>query len=318
MLFREKILLSNCDSVRALGPEELRQRVLLGLTFADGVVLTPAIAIDNPELSRVLQQYSVRKYLSEEGAGKLVVRGPRLSSRIDLHDYFLQLPDNHIFSSISGAPRKSELSSEQRSELLRRLDDLQGALGAVQAKGERIELTRTSLQDEIAKRLASPEAIGQLFADQETHARYMADVQGCISRSDWYAATDRCDYLTTRTRRAIRAELIDPAYNSLFVAPSEGFLQDNIRYLSGLPPQLLDASVNLRALRRELALVQYPIKLFKLVSSLATDELLKLLTAEALDYVEGKMLDKGLDQFTRRNWFGLYPKLRRVMGLEIK
>src|SRR5690554_6959094 len=85
MLFKEKLLLSNCDSVRALDGNELRKRFLTGLAFADGVVLSPNALIDNTGIAEVISQSNVTKYLNEEGQGKLVIRGfgDRKSTRLN-------------------------------------------------------------------------------------------------------------------------------------------------------------------------------------------------------------------------------------------
>ena len=112
--------------------------------------------------------------------------------------------------------------------------------------------------------------------------------------------------------------MIDPAYNSLFAKASEGFLQDNIRFLQGVPEQVLDSSIAFKALRREIELVQYPIKVFNFISSLGAGEVIKFLTDEALGSLEDKMMETGESYMTRRNWFGLYPRMRSFMGLEIK
>ena len=89
MLFKEKLLLANCDSVHAHGHEELRKRFLTGLAFADGVVLPPNTLIDNLELANALGQMNVIKYLNEEGKGKFVIRGFGLSRFATLQEFGL-------------------------------------------------------------------------------------------------------------------------------------------------------------------------------------------------------------------------------------
>lgn len=75
MLFKEKLLLSNCDSVRQLELEKIRQRFLTSLAFGDGVVLTPNTIFDNENIDLLIERKNVHKYLNEEGKGKFVVRG---------------------------------------------------------------------------------------------------------------------------------------------------------------------------------------------------------------------------------------------------
>src|SRR5690606_23443667 len=98
MLFKEKLLLSNCDSVRTLDRNELRTRLLTGLAFADGVVLSPNALIDNLEVARTISQSNVVEYLNEEGRGKLVIRGFGLGEQRCLTDYYHALPGSFILS----------------------------------------------------------------------------------------------------------------------------------------------------------------------------------------------------------------------------
>ncbi|AQZ93706.1 hypothetical protein ACFSB1_08055 [Halopseudomonas phragmitis] len=319
MLFKEKLLLSNCDSVRGLSGPEWRKRFLTGLAFADGVVLSPNTLIDNAEVVQALSQQNVIKYLNEEGSGKLVIRGFNLSQYTSLLDYYQALPDNFIISSLPGAPSKGQLSSQQQRELLQRLQRLQQALGEVKPRLETLVLARESLRDEIFRRLDSPDAVGQVFESDGERTLFMLRGQQCISRSDWYSHAQA--FFHSRGQDAFarfRAEVIDPAYNALFAVPNEGFLQDNIRFLQGVPEAVLDSGIAFKALRREIELIQYPLKVFNFISSLGAGEVARFLTDEALNYLEDKMTDVGEGYLTRRNWFGMYPRLRQFMGLEIK
>ena len=67
MLFKEKLLLSNCDSVKRLPAEQLKKRFLTGMAFGDGVVLSPNMLIDNTGFEALLARRNVVKYLNEEG-----------------------------------------------------------------------------------------------------------------------------------------------------------------------------------------------------------------------------------------------------------
>jgi len=46
--------------------------------------------------------------------------------------------------------------------------------------------------------------------------------------------------------------------------------------------------------------------------------LFKILTDEALGYIEDKTKKTSVSFLSRKNWFGLYPILSKKMGLEIK
>lgn len=319
MLFKEKLLLSNCDSVRALDGNELRKRFLTGLAFADGVVLSPNALIDNPGIAEVIDQSNVIKYLNEEGAGKLVIRGFGMGEYADMREYYHALPDSFILSSLPGTPCKGELDRYQQRQMNDRVAALQAALSSVQPAVEGLSLDRTSLRNEVLARLTAPESARHYFETDGDHQLFMLGASQLISRSQWYGYAQ--NFFTARglaTFPLMRAEIIDPAYNSLFAVTNEGFLQDDIRYLTGIPEAVLDASIAIKSLRREIELIQYPLKLFEIISSLGAGELVRYLTDEAVGYIEDKMVDSGKSWMTRKNWFGMYPRMRRFMGLEIK
>ena len=319
MLFKEKLLLSNCDSVRALDSTELRKRFLTGLAFADGVVFSPNALIDNPGITEALDQFNVIKYLNEEGAGKLVIRGFGIGEYGSLQEYYHALPDSFILSSLPGAPTKGDLDRHQQQIVHERLGRLQGTLRAVSPSVESLSLPQESLRNEVRQRLSLDNAGQQYFANDDDYQLFLQDTEQLISRSQWYNYAQ--NFFASRNPEGfaqLRAEIVDPAYNSLFAHPSEGFLQDDIRYLSGLPEVVLDAGIVFKALRREIELIQYPLKLFNIISSLGSGEIVRYLTDEAISYIEDKMTESGKSYITRKNWFGMYPRMRRFMGLEIK
>src|SRR5690606_10326145 len=139
-----------------------------------------------------------------------------------------------------------------------------------------------------------------------------------ISRSQWYTYAQ--NFFGARglgTFPQMRAEIIDPAYNSLFAVTNEGFLQDDIRYLTGIPEVILDAGVAIKSLRCEIDLFQYLLMVLVIISWLGAGELVRYLIGEDIGYVEDKLVDGGESWMTRKNWFGMYPLMRRFMGLEI-
>lgn len=319
MLFKEKLLLSNCDSVRALDGNELRKRFLTGLAFADGVVLSPNALIDNLGITEVIDQSNVIKYLNEEGAGKLVIRGFGMEEHASLQEYYHALPDSFILSSLPGAPRKGELDRYQQRQMGDRVASLQAALSSVRPAVESLSLARESLRNEVLTRLQGSTSGQHYFAGNEDYQLFLTGTDQLISRSEWYNYSQ--NFFAARGTEAfpmLRAEIIDPAYNSLFANTDEGFLQDDIRYLTGIPEVVLDASIAIKSLRNEIQLIQYPLKLFEIISSFGTGEIVRYLTDEAIGYIEDKMVDSGKTYMTRKNWFGMYPRMRRFMGLEIK
>lgn len=319
MLFKEKLLLSNCDSVRKLDTEEIRKRFLTGLTFADGVVLSPNAVIDNVDFHRLITRKNVVKYLNEEGHGKLVIRGFNLYEGQTLFDYYNSLPDNFIISSITGSPQKSEITREQSSSLIERIILTQEALNQIGYKMEKLEIPKESLRNEVYKRIDDNEAIGHFFSDSDARNKFIRIGEDKYSRSQWYQLAD--DYFIDERHNSadkFKIEVIDPAYNSLFATKGEGFLQDQIKLINDVPEIILDTGVAFRSLRDEIKLIEYPIKAFEFITSLSAGSIIKFLTDEALEYAEDKLTEKGKSYLTRKNWFGMYSKMKKRIGLEMK
>lgn len=320
-MLKEKILLSNCDSVRRLSKDELKKRFLTGMVFGDGVVLSPNILIDNMGMHELLSRKNLVKYLNEEGFGKLIIRGFTLDRDMTLLDYYESLPENFIFSSIDGGIAKRDLDRWQEQSLTERIKETQKALGNLGYVIEPMEIGTNSLTQEVSRRLDDDNCIGYFFDDDGERIlfRKLVSSSGVVSRSDWYAIADR--YFLSKNKSAssyFKAEVIDPAYHSLFAKKGEGFLQDNIKSLSNVPGLILDAGITYKALKNEVELFEYALTVFEFVSSLGSSELLKFITDQAMGYIEEKISDKGISYLSRKNWFGMYPKIRNIIGLEIK
>ncbi|MCH8493269.1 MAG: hypothetical protein LAT53_08555 [Idiomarina sp.] len=322
MLLKEKVFLSNCDSVRALNSKELHKRFLLGLTLAKGLVVSPNTVLDNREISAILSKANVLKYLNEEGQGRLVIRGFNLEQGITLNDYFEALPGGYIVSSIDGAPRKDQLTQVQARNLIDRLTQTQQALAALSPTYESIQLLPTSLQQEISLRLDDPDVLNHFFKSDGERQLFIHAARDVVSRSEWYHFAQ--SYFADNARFQIdagdqfRLEVIDPAYHSLFVGSGEGFLQDKIKHLSQIPTGFLDAGLSVKALQRELTLLAIPYKLFQFVSAMGAGEVIKFLIESGIELAETQAANRGYNFATRKNWFGLYPKMRNYIGLEIK
>lgn len=319
MLFREKLFLANCDSVRVLEPEELRKRILTGLTFANGIIASPNALLDNPGIDAVLAQRNVVKYLNEEGLGKFVVRGFGIAGYHSLEEYFEALPADFIISSLPGQPSKGSLSASEMSAFVARIRQTQQVLKAVQPVKESLALGSDALRDEIIRRISDDGALELYFGDDGERQLFIQASASIRSRSQWYGHGQR--YFGGKSLLLFpqfRSEVIDPAYNSLFVSDGEGFLQDNIKYLEGVPARILDVGVTYKALRREIELIKFPLKVMEFVSACGTGELVKFITDEAIGYIEDRLTGEGEAFISRKNWFGLYPKLKRHMGLEVK
>lgn len=319
MLLKEKLLLSNCDSVRKLPSDQLKKRFLTGMTFGDGVVLSPNILIDNLDFHRLLARRNVVKYLNEEGYGKLVLRGFNLSDDMDLLDYYQALPSQFIFSSLAGSPAKADISIWQEAQLITRIKETQAALNQLGYSSEKIDVSPDSLTTEIRNRLADDSCVGHFFDNPDQRQQFLSHNADLSSRSDWYKAADEYFRDNNDALSAIfKTELIDPAYNSLFAKPGEGFLQDDIKVINKVPGIILDAGVSYKSLRNELSLLGYALNAFEIISSLGTTHLYKILSEQAIGYIEEQLSDRGADYFNRKNWFGMYHKLRNTIGLEVK
>lgn len=322
MLLKEKVFLSNCDSVRALSSAELQKRFLLGLTLASGVVVSPNTVLDNRDIGETLAKSNVLKYLNEEGRGRLVLRGFNLESGITLNDYFEALPGGYIVSSIEGSPRKDQLTRVQSRALIDRLTQTQTALAALNPTYESVKVSATSLQDEITMRLHDSDIFDHFFKSDGERQLFLHGARDIVSRSEWYQFT--ASHFSQSTRYPVdaanrfRLEVIDPAYHSLFVGSGEGFLQDKIKHLTQIPNGFLDAGLSVKALQRELSLLAIPYKLFQLVSAWGAGELVRFLVESGIEVVETQAANRGYNFATRKNWFGLYPKMRNYIGLEIK
>ena len=152
MLFKEKIFLANCDSVRKLNRDALWKRIRIGLVFADGIILSPNTLIDNEEMFDALNDKQIIKYLKEEGSGKIVVRGNNIYPEQPLMDYFNNLPNNYIISSLEGSPSKGILQKDQLRNLLNRIEKIDKFLSDISAPREHIQLTNDSLSDLLVER----------------------------------------------------------------------------------------------------------------------------------------------------------------------
>ncbi len=317
MLFKEKIFLSNCDSVREQPINEVRKRMLIGLVFGDGVILSPNIVFDSIGVSSVLEQKNVIKFLNEEGDGNFVIRGLNIKNTKSFAEYFENLPNTYKVSSFNGRT-KGELKSTELQTLKDQIHTLDDVIKKVNPRYENASIVTNSLSLEIQKRLfdleQKKELYGSYFFNNEEYLDFLSKSKKLISRSEWYQFLSdffKNDLLKINT---IKNEIIDPAYNSLFIYSGEGFIQDNIKILDKIPAQILSAGVTFNALRNEIELIKYAYDKFELISTFGQLELAKFITGKAISFIEDEMLSFS----SRKNWYGLYPKLATKMGLEVK
>lgn len=325
MILKEKLFLANCDSVRKLNEQEVRARFMAGVLFADGVVLSPNLLIDNPWLINVLKDKSIKRWFSRDqhNESKLVIRGFALESNLSFEDYFSGRDDTFVVSRFGGV-HKNQLTQSQQSEMLTDLREIDTVLKDYTPHISSLELKEGALSEQIHERLLAPVPASQVEIDHRQkleHQAVLAQVEqsGCVlgSRSDWYNALYRLD-IAQEQRERFRLEVVDASYNGLFVGECEAFVMDRIVGLSQLPGWLLKTGVTVGSHREELAMLKAGYDLFSFISTLGSEELAKVIADKALEYAEDKAKSKGASWCERRNWFGLYPKLTNFMGVELK
>lgn len=312
MLFKEKMYLSNCDSVRGLSNDEIRKRFLIGLVFGNGVILSPNILFDTKGLNQVLEQKNVIKFLNEEGYGNFIIRGMNIENINSFSDYFEKLPSNYKISNLNGI-EKGELTRSQLQYIGNNIKYIDKIIQNIKPVYQNALIQKDSLSKEIFKRISI-----DYFDDDEKFNKFLLESEKLVSRSEWYTFLNIFLKGNETKINSIKSEIIDPAYNSLFINNSESFIQDNINVLDKIPEKILSGMVTINSLKNEIELIEYPLKAFEIVTTIGTTELFKIITDEALSYIEDKATEKGISFLSRKNWFGLYPILKNKLGLEIK
>ncbi|MCT7500994.1 hypothetical protein N5S92_03250 [Aliarcobacter cryaerophilus] len=312
MLFKEKMYLSNCDSVRGLSNDEIRKRFLIGLVFGNGVILSPNILFDTKGLNQVLEQKNVIKFLNEEGYGNFIIRGMNIENINSFADYFEKLPSNYKISNLNGI-EKGELTRSQLQYIGNNIKYIDKIIQNIKPVYQNALIQKDSLTKEIFKRISI-----DYFDDDEKFNKFLLESEKLVSRSEWYTFLNIFLKGNETKINSIKSEIIDPAYNSLFINNSESFIQDNINVLDKIPEKILSGMVTINSLKNEIELIEYPLKAFEIVTTIGTTELFKIITDEALSYIEDKATEKGISFLSRKNWFGLYPILKNKLGLEIK
>lgn len=312
MLFKEKMYLSNCDSVRGLSNDEIRKRFLIGLVFGNGVILSPNILFDTKGLNQVLEQKNVIKFLNEEGYGNFIIRGMNIENINSFSDYFEKLPSNYKISNLNGI-EKGELTRSQLQYIGNNIKYIDKIIQNIKPVYQNALIQKDSLSKEIFKRISI-----DYFDDDEKFNKFLLESEKLVSRSEWYTFLNIFLKGNETKINSIKSEIIDPAYNSLFINNSESFIQDNINVLDKIPEKILSGMVTINSLKNEIELIEYPLKAFEIVTTIGTTELFKIITDEALSYIEDKATEKSISFLSRKNWFGLYPILKNKLGLEIK
>lgn len=322
MILKEKLFLANCDSVRQLNKQEVSARFMAGVLFADGVVLSPNLLIDNPMIVSMLASDNVQRWFKrdEHNESKLMIRGFNLEQGLSLVNYFEDLDDNYVVSQLGGVS-KGGLTSDQASQIKTQLEQAGEILESYQPSIVSLEKKPGALSEQIRLRLESASHLEAAEDQRSVHQQTLALVEQSGkplgSRSDWYLALSTLE-IPAIQRDQFRLEVIDASYNSLFVGEGEAFVMDRIALLSHLPQWLLDTGISIGSRREELATLKAGYDLFSFISTLGSEELASIIADKALEHAEEKAKARGISWCERRNWFGLYPKLTRFMGVELK
>lgn len=184
MLFKEKMYLSNCDSVRELSNEEIRKRVLIGLVFGNGIILSPNILFDTKGITQVLEKKNVIKFLNEEGMGNFIIRGMNIKDISSFSNYFEKLPNNYKISSLNGK-EKSQISKIELKELLENIKKIDYIIQKINPVFENATIFENSLNDEIKKRICN-----KYFDNEEEYIKFLLNSSKLVSRSAWYEFTN--------------------------------------------------------------------------------------------------------------------------------
>jgi hypothetical protein len=292
---------------------------MMGLAFADGVVVSPNVLVDNNSTFGFLGDRAACKYLNEEGAGKFIVRGFGLESSMTVLDYYDALPETFLFSSLGGKS-KQELTNSEVTELVERLRRVQFNLDAISACTVGLNKPATALRDEIyGPQGLDASSIVKYFPNKSSYVAFEKKAAGWVSRSEWYEGVNA--FFSQHVQgdaEPFKREILDPAYSRVLTVDNEAFIHDNINVLPGVPGVLMEGTVGLRALRKEISLISFPLELFQFIHTFGIEDIVKYLTDEACNYVEDKLSEKGFRYLSRRNWFGMYPMMARFMGVELK
>lgn len=314
MLFKEKMFLANCDPVRKLSAYELEKRFLMSIALSKGAILTPNLLLDNGGMGRLLDNALVRRWSSsKEGRGGVVIRVPGADVPESLEDYFDNLPPHHYLTRFQC--RKQDLTGLDLAHFKSELHTLDRNLRRIRPTYCPVKLYSQSLSDAIISSASFNEWRTAKTVLERPLMQLEARAAELGSRSLWYQA---CEELLGADAPQFKLEVIDACYNGLFVASGEAFVMDRIPVLDKVPVGLLSVGVGAVAFSEQRKWIEYAMKGFDLVTAFGAGQLVEFLTEEAASYVEDKLQDTSYKWATRKNWFGLYPKLTQTMGIEIR
>lgn len=321
MLFKEKVLLSNGDSVICRESDEIKKRLLMALAFSNGVILSPNILLDNNGIDDILSSRNIKDYVNNCDSPSFIIRGRNITSIGSIENYFDSCEDEYIISSLPGSPKKKDLKESQLSAFKAKLRNVDLQLKDINPTYINTDFEKDSLRKEIYSRLIENDIWEKYFKNENQYGLFIDETKEICSRSSWYDYNKKeiAKFLNDKISiDQFKMEIIDTSYNYVYTGTSDAFIQDDIKYLSVFPIELFEGAVSIKRHREKIENIKFYIDLIQFVSSLGTDQIMKVIANEALEYLEDKAVEKGFEILSRRNWFGLYPKLRNHMGVEVK
>jgi len=309
MIFKSKIFLANCDSVRKLPYDEIKKRFLLGLSLYKGVIISPNIILDNKYFKNVLLNKNIIKYLNERGRYSFIIRGNNLKNINSLQEYFEQLPNNFKISFFNGK-KKSDLSKYELKEYLDHIKEIDNILYEIKYnKFENKILEKYSLTKEIHKR------VKYLQISEKIKENILSE-NSLTSRSEWYEYVEKT---FPRHQLLLKKILIDPSYNYNYINNNELFAVDDIKYLSNIPEVILNFTITYKSFEEEIKLLRLFYKIFCVVSSHGIYSIVNLLKNEIKEILQDKILSEITGKIsTTKTWLTFYKKIYNRIGVEIK
>lgn len=316
MLVGTNLYLANCDSVHKRPLDEVRARVVWGLAFAERIILTPNIVIDNPSTEEIFSSHTVYKFLTEN-PGKIIIRHNHSQPELCFRDYFNELDDEFVVSSHNGSPRKRDLKPDRLGTIHKRLDKLDALFSAFKATHENVQLSPNSLSTQIGSvldNLTSEPIENPSMEPADLEKLRSAD--NLHSRSAWYGYLESHFEGNALKREKIRSEIVDPAYNGLFIRSAEAFASDRLR-----PGMLYIPEVVLmkHAYKDEVDAVKRLLKIIRFVHTLGADGAVGWLVEMTSDHLKEYLADHANKFITaRRTWKNMHDQMLNHVGVGIK
>lgn len=310
-IIKNNIYLSNCDSTKKLSLDVLEKKVLIGLSFFEGIILSPNIIIDNEYFFKIFFNKDVIRYLKEEGSGKVKVRTFIKSfddKKFSALNYFESLRDTFYFSTFNKL--KKDLTKSELENIRKKLKEIDECIKILHFKNEYVSISENSLTNEIHKRIKRYSQ--EIFENEDEMEKFFLITKDFSSRSDWYIYSKK--FFDMGKNKKFIFSIVDPSYYGLFVEHKEGIINDEIKYLEKLPNIVLKLNLKYKSYEDELEYIDFAFKMIKIILTHGSD----LVLDEVGDFFKEKFSDKAINKIYEKNWFGFYDKFLNKMGIELK